>query len=94
MAQQALRVIALAYRRVPGHPPLGQEEAERELVFAGLAGLADPPRPGVAEALKITREAGIRTIVVSGDHPLPCSAWRRRWGWMAAWCSRGRSWPA
>lgn len=70
MAGEALRVIAFAYKKVRDGDPLTQAEAESELVFVGLAGLADPPREGVAEALKITRRAGIRTIVVSGDYPL------------------------
>jgi Ca2+-transporting ATPase len=70
MAKNALRVIGLAYKRLPDHPELNQSEAEKDLVFAGLAGLEDPPRAGVKEALRTTGEAGIRTIVVSGDHPL------------------------
>lgn len=70
MAGEALRVIAFACKTLPGATKLTMEEAESGLTFAGLAGLADPPRPGVAEALKITGTAGIRTIIVSGDHPL------------------------
>ncbi len=70
MAGDALRVIALGYKKVENGFTITQNEAESGLVFAGLAGLADPPREGVAEALKITRQAGIKTIVVSGDHPL------------------------
>ena len=70
MASEALRVIAFGYKKVKAGSAITQDAAESGLVFAGLAGLADPPREGVAEALKITRQAGIRTIVVSGDHPL------------------------
>lgn len=70
MAGEAMRVVAFAYRKVEDRSDLTQEHAEDNLVFVGLAGLADPPRTGVAEALKVTRESGIRTIVVSGDHPL------------------------
>ena len=70
MAGDALRVIAFGYKKVKNGFTITQNEAESGLVFAGLAGLADPPREGVAEALKITRQAGIKTIVVSGDHPL------------------------
>jgi len=70
MASEALRVIAFGYKKVASGTLLTQEEAEKGLVFVGMAGLADPPREGVVGALKITRQAGIRTIVVSGDHPL------------------------
>ena len=70
MAEDALRVIAFGYLKTRPGAALTQDEAEKGLVFVGLAGLEDPPREGVAEALKITKQAGIRTIVVSGDHPL------------------------
>jgi len=70
MAAKAMRVIAFAYKKIDDGAELTQEEAESDLVFLGLAGLVDPPRAGVAEALRATKEAGIRTMVVSGDHPL------------------------
>jgi Ca2+-transporting ATPase len=70
MAGEALRVIAFGYKKLKAGSVPAQEEAENGLTFAGLMGLADPPREGVADALKITRQAGIRTLVVSGDHPL------------------------
>lgn len=70
MAEEAMRVLAFAYKKVADGMNLTQEEAEKDLVFVGLAGLADPPRAGAAEALKTTKEAGIKTIVVSGDYPL------------------------
>jgi P-type Ca2+ transporter type 2C len=62
-------VIALACKKV-NDDVLTQDKAEDGLVFLGLAGFADPPRAGVKEAVAATREAGIRTIVVSGDLPL------------------------
>jgi Ca2+-transporting ATPase len=70
MAGEAMRVIAFAYKKVENGAAISQAEAEDNLVFVGLAGLVDPLRPGVIEAFKTTKEAGIRTIIVSGDYPL------------------------
>jgi Ca2+-transporting ATPase len=70
MASEAMRVVAFAYKKIEGGATPSQAAAEDDLVFVGLAGLVDPLRPGVIEAFKITKEAGIRTIIVSGDYPL------------------------
>lgn len=70
MAGEAMRVIAFAYKKVKDRAGITQDEAENSLVFVGLAGLVDPVRPGVEAALKTTKEAGIRTIIVSGDYAL------------------------
>ena len=78
MATQGLRVIAMAYR------PLGEQwqhtQVEENLIFAGLAGLEDPPRPEVPEALRKCREAGIAVIMVTGDHPFTARAIGREIG--------------
>ena len=76
MAQQGLRVIALAYR------PMEQEHGapENELIFAGLMGLEDPPRPEVAEALQKCRDAGVKVIMITGDHPITASSLAREIG--------------
>ncbi|MFA5825971.1 MAG: cation-transporting P-type ATPase, partial [Gallionellaceae bacterium] len=76
MTEQGLRVIALAYRSLPAHT----DQRESELVFAGLIGLVDPPRQGVAEAITTCHVAGIRVIMVTGDHPHTACALARAIG--------------
>ncbi|MBI3480204.1 MAG: cation-transporting P-type ATPase [Nitrosomonadales bacterium] len=78
MTEQGLRVIALAYRRLP--PNLPFEQRESDLIFAGLIGLLDPPRDAVPEAIRRCREAGIRVIMITGDHPHTASALAREIG--------------
>lgn len=75
MSAQALRVIAVACRElenVPEHPTA--EELERNLTFVGLLGMIDPPRPEAKEAVKICRAAGIRPVMITGDHAATASA--------------------
>ncbi len=69
-AEQGLRVLAVARRRLDeGVPaPERREEAEHDLCLLGLVGLFDPPRPGVAEAVERCHRAGIRIVVVTGDY--------------------------
>lgn len=79
MALQGLRVIALA-SRILGPSAQQSDVLERELVFLGLAGLEDPPRPEVAGAIRKCREAGIAVIMVTGDHALTAAAVAREIG--------------
>lgn len=75
MAHEGLRVLGFAYRALPADAAGWDAEAvERDLVFCGLAGLMDPPRAEVAEALAAGHRAGIRTIMITGDHPLTAEA--------------------
>jgi len=67
MAEKGLRVLAFAWRALPEGIPV--DDAEEEMTLAGLVGLEDPPRPEVAEALHRCHEAGIKVIMVTGDHP-------------------------
>ena len=70
MGDRALRVLAVAYRPVVAHRvrPGKTADWERDLVFVGLLGMIDPPRPEVKEALRICRHAGIQTVMITGDH--------------------------
>ncbi len=79
LAQEGLRVMAFAEKRISGEP-LTQETAESGLCFVGLAGLADPPRPEVKQAIQSCREAGIRPVLVTGDHPLTALSVARQIG--------------
>ncbi|GAA1880086.1 cation-translocating P-type ATPase [Streptantibioticus ferralitis] len=81
-ATNGLRVLALAERPLPAgiRPPHRRGDAEHELCFVGLIAMLDPPRPQVAEAVARCRTAGIRIIVITGDHPLTAAAIARRVG--------------
>jgi magnesium-transporting ATPase (P-type) len=78
-ARQGLRVLALAWRPEVG-ADLESEALEKDLVFLGLVGLMDPPRPEVAEAAALCRKAGIRIIMITGDYGLTAESIARRVG--------------
>jgi sodium/potassium-transporting ATPase subunit alpha len=68
MMEEGLRVLAFSYREIKsGEESISMEDAEKDMVFLGLIGLEDPPRPEVPEAIKKCREAGIRIIMITGD---------------------------
>jgi len=73
MAGAGLRVIAFAEKPLPDVRPT-QAEAESGLTFIGLAGLADPPRPEARDAIAACHTAGIRPLMITGDHPLTARA--------------------
>lgn len=66
MAEKALRVIAVAYKDVEKLPET--QDMEQDLTFCGLIGMIDPPREGVKEAVRTCRRAGIKTVMITGDH--------------------------
>lgn len=69
MASKALRVLAASYTELPSAPPkVEPQEMERDLIFIGLVGMMDPVREEVPAAIQRCREAGIRPIMITGDH--------------------------
>jgi Ca2+-transporting ATPase len=75
MAGEALRVLAVAYKA-----DARIEEAENEMVFLGLVGMIDPPRPEAKRAVQLCREGGIGVQMITGDHPLTAEAIARELG--------------
>lgn len=82
MAHQALRVLGSAYRDLPTPLPEGSaaEAIESELVFVGLTGLHDPPRPEAREAITRCHGAGVRVVMITGDNAHTASAIARELG--------------
>lgn len=76
MASQGLRVLAFAYRKIAARLPshIKQEDAENNLLFAGMQGMIDAPRPEVKEALKECEHAGIKVVMITGDSALTARA--------------------
>ncbi|MBU8907070.1 cation-translocating P-type ATPase [Desertibacillus haloalkaliphilus] len=74
LASQALRTIAIAYRPLATNQPLHQVEIERDFTFVGVQGMIDPPRPEVAQSIKECRQAGIKTVMITGDHVVTAKA--------------------
>lgn len=75
LAEQALRTIAIAYKPLSGNTViLKEQEAESNLIFIGLQGMIDPPRPEVKQAVKECRDAGIKTVMITGDHAITAKA--------------------
>jgi Ca2+-transporting ATPase len=75
MASEALRVIAVAQK-----PDATLESAEKEMVFLGLVGMIDPPRLEAKGAVQVCKEAGIKPVMITGDHPLTAQAIARELG--------------
>ena len=72
LSSQGLRVLAFAYKKLDGKYSL--ESAEKSMTFVGMAAMIDPPRKETKDAIKLCKNAGIRTIMITGDHELTAKA--------------------
>jgi Ca2+-transporting ATPase len=70
MAMNGMRVLGVAFKRLDDVPPISEQALERGLTIIGLSGMIDPPRPEVKTAIEVCKQAGIRPIMITGDHPL------------------------
>ena len=80
LAKQALRVLMMAYKTTSDIPTLESEVVESDLIFSGLVGMIDPERPEAAEAVRVAKEAGVRPIMITGDHQDTAEAIAKRLG--------------
>lgn len=68
MSNRALRVLGSAYKIIEGTASMNEESLEEQLIFLGFVGMIDPPREEVKKAIQVTKHAGIRTVMITGDH--------------------------
>jgi Ca2+-transporting ATPase len=78
--EDALRVLALSFKKISSEDKL--ENAQKDMVFAGLVGMIDPPRPEVKDAIKVCEKAGIRPVMITGDHKITAVAVAKELGLM------------
>lgn len=74
LAADGLRVLGVAFRAIDNFDSANLESVESEMVFVGLIGMIDPPRPEVVQAVKTSKTAGIRPVMITGDHPMTALA--------------------
>lgn len=85
MAKHALRVLGFAYKPLIGYKPgMAALQLENELIFVGMAGMIDPPRAEVKEAIYLCKQAGIKTVMITGDHKITAEAIGMQIGLLAA----------
>jgi Ca2+-transporting ATPase len=80
LASEGVRVLGLAYKTLSEVPQKPEDELEQDLIFVGMIGMIDPPRAAVKPAVAQCRKAGIRPIMITGDHPLTAAAIARELG--------------
>ncbi len=80
LAKKGMRVLGVAFRLLNQIPEVIQTDLEQKLVLVGLFGMIDPPREEVKDAVAVTKTAGIRTVMITGDHPLTAQEIARQLG--------------
>jgi Ca2+-transporting ATPase len=80
LAKKGMRVLGVAFRPINQIPEVIQTDLEQDLTFIGMFGMIDPPREEVKDAIAITKTAGIRTVMITGDHPLTAQEIARQLG--------------
>jgi Ca2+-transporting ATPase len=85
-ANEGLRVIAVAYKKLPKHEYSKDAEVERDMILVGLAAMRDPPRLEVKQAVAKAKQAGIKTVIITGDYGPTAQAVAREVGIVDAKC--------
>lgn len=80
LAKKGMRVLGVAFRLINQIPEIIETDLEQNVTFVGLFGMIDPPRQEVREAVRLTKSAGIRTVMITGDHPLTATEIARQLG--------------
>ncbi|MFZ5880480.1 MAG: cation-translocating P-type ATPase [Chloroflexota bacterium] len=80
LARKGMRVLGVTFRLLDEIPEILQTDLEQNLTFVGLFGMIDPPRSEVRDAVAVTKSAGIRTVMITGDHPLTAAEIARQLG--------------
>lgn len=80
LARKGMRVLGVAFRLMNQIPEIIQTDLEQNVTFVGLFGMIDPPRNEVRDAVALTKSAGIRTVMITGDHPLTATEIARQLG--------------
>lgn len=80
LAKKGMRVLGVAFRLINQIPEIIQTDLEQNVTFVGLFGMIDPPRNEVRDAVELTKSAGIRTVMITGDHPLTATEIARQLG--------------
>ncbi|MBE3559921.1 MAG: cation-translocating P-type ATPase [Ktedonobacteraceae bacterium] len=83
LAREGMRVLGVAFRPLEQATDLDQNSVERDLIFVGMIGMIDPARPEVKEAIQVCKTAGIRPVMITGDHPLTAQRIARDMGMLA-----------
>lgn len=80
MSEEAKRVLAFSYKEIEKNKKYEEETVEEKMIFLGLMGMIDPPRPEVANAVELTKKAGIKTYIITGDYGPTAEAIARQIG--------------